>query len=61
MLYIYLLQQNQNDICDQKLRSIQEAMRSDKPYISKFKSICTYLPNMSVIAKSATPGDIQVT
>ena len=36
-------------------------MRSDGPAGSKFKRVCTDLPNLEVLPKSATPGDIQIT
>ena len=35
-------------------------MRSDDPYGSKLKRVCTDFPNLPVLVKSATPGDIQV-
>ena len=59
-LSIYLLQHNQNEICDQNLRSIQYAMSSDDPDGSKFKRVYADLPNLAVHTKSATHGDIQV-
>ena len=36
-------------------------MRSDKPSRSKFKRISTNLPNLAILTKRATPGDIQAT
>ena len=60
-LYVYLIQHNQNEVCDQNIRSVQEAMCFDKPDGSKFKHVCTYFPILAVLAKSAMPGDIQVT
>ena len=59
-LSIYILQQDQNDICDQNICSIQDAMRSDKPAGSKSKQVYTDLPNLEVLTNIATPGDIQV-
>ena len=35
-------------------------MRSDNSAGSKFNRVCTDFPNISVLPKSATPGDIQV-
>ena len=43
------------------LRSIQDAMRSDNPAGSKFKRVSTDFPNLAVLTKSATPGEIQAT
>ena len=59
-LCVYLIQHNQNKICDQNLRSIQDVMRSEETSGRKFKPVCTDFPNMTVLAKSATYGDIQV-
>ena len=36
-------------------------MRSDNPDESKFKRICTDFPNIAILTKSATPGELQVT
>ena len=60
-LSIYILQQDQNNIFEQNLRSIQDAIHLDEPSGSKLKWVCTELPNLAVLTKSATPGDTQVT
>ena len=57
-LSIYILQHDQNEISDQNICSIQDAMRSDKPAGSKFKQVCKDLPNLAVLTKSTTPGDV---
>ena len=36
-------------------------MRPDKPYSAKFKCVCTGFPNIALLAKSTTLGNIQVT
>ena len=59
-LCVYLIQHNQNKICDQNLRSIQDVMRSEETSGRKFKPVCTDFPNMVVLTKSATSGGIQV-
>ena len=33
----------------------------DKPSISKFKRVCAYLPNLALLTKIASPGEVQVT
>ena len=58
---MYLLQHYQENICDQNIRSIQEAMCSDEPSRSKFRRVYIGLPNLAVPTKSAMPGDMQVT
>ena len=60
-LSTYLLQHNQIEIYDQNFSSIQDTVRLDNPDGSKFKGVCTYFPNLAVLTKSKTPGDIQVT
>ena len=60
-LYIYNLQHDQHEICEQNMRSIQYIMHSEDPARSKFKRFCTEFPILAVLTKSATPGDIQVT
>ena len=58
-LSIYILQHKKREICEQNICLIQESMRSDRPSGSKFKRISTYFPNLSILTKSATHGDIQ--
>ena len=60
-LSIYILQHKQNKMREQNIRSIQEAMRSDKPYISKLKRVRTDFSNLAIITKIDTPGEIQAT
>ena len=36
-------------------------MRSDEPAVSKFKRLYTDFPNIALLTKSATPGEVQVT
>ena len=50
-----------NRICNRNLHSIQDMMRSDKPAGTKFKRVCASFPNLALVPKSATPGNIQVT
>ena len=35
-------------------------MRSDRPYGYKFKRVCVDFPNPAILAKSSTPGEVQV-
>ena len=61
VLSIYIIQHEQNKIFEQNIRSIQEAMRSEKPTGSKFKRVSTDFLNLVMLTKSATPGEIQAT
>ena len=60
-LSMFILHQCQNGVCNKNLRSIQELMRTSDPANKKFKYVCEDFPNFSILAESATPGDIQLT
>ena len=60
-LSVYTPQHKQNEICEQNLRSIQEAMSSDDPTGSKLKLVSTEFPIPEILTKSATPGEIPET
>ena len=36
-------------------------MRASKPAAEKYKRVCEDFPNLAILAKSATPGKIQLT
>ena len=36
-------------------------MRASKPAAKKYKRVCEYFPNIAILTKSATPGEIQLT
>ena len=52
---------NKTTFVKKTLCSIQDTMRSDNPAGSKFKRVSTDFPNLAVLTKSATPGEIQAT
>ena len=60
-LSLLLLKNDQNRVYETNLRLIQELMRSDEPSVAKFKLVYTDLPNLALLTKSATPGEVQVT
>ena len=60
-LSLFLLDHNQNGFCNSNLRLIQDLMRYNNPVSTKFKCVCTDFPNLALLTKSATTGDIQVT
>ena len=49
-----------NGIGNKNLRSIQDVMRASKPAMDKFKRFCKDCPNLAILTKSATPGEIQL-
>ena len=60
-LSLLLLKNDQNRVYETNLRLIQELMRSDEPSVAKFKLVYADLPNLALLTKSATPGEVQVT
>ena len=36
-------------------------MRTSEPTIEKYKKVCDYLPNLVILTKSTTPGEVQLT
>ena len=58
---IFLLDYDHNGICNSNIHPIQYMMLSDEPSGAKFKRVCADFPNIVLLTKSATPGNIQVT
>ena len=56
----FILHHYLNRFCDNNLCSIQYLVRTSEPAREKFKHVCEDFPNLSIIAKSATPGDVQL-
>ena len=40
---------------------MQEVIRVSKPATEKFKDICNDFPNLAILTKSSTPGEVQLT
>ena len=60
-LSIFIPHHHHNGICNNNLRSIQSIMRASKPAAEKYKTVCNDFPNLAILAKSATPGKVQLT
>ena len=58
---LLLLEHDQNGVCNRNIRLIKELIRLDDPAGSNFKGVSAYTPNLTLLTKSATPGEIQVT
>ena len=58
---VFLLHNHLNRLGNKNLRSIQDVMCASKPAAEKFKSVCEDFPNIAILTKSATPGNIQLT
>ena len=60
-LSAFLLNHPLNGLGNSNLRSVQEVIRASKPVTEKFMDICTDFPNLALLTKSSTPGEIQIT
>ena len=60
-LSVFLLHHHLNGLGNKNLRSIQDVMRASEPAAEKFKRVCEGFPNLAILTKSSTPGEIQST
>ena len=60
-LSVFILHYHQNGTCNKNLHSIQDIMRTSEPAFEKYKTFCENLPNLAILTKSATPGEVQLT
>ena len=60
-LSLFLLKHDQNGVFNRNLLSIQDLMRSDESAGTKFKRVCTDSLHLTLLTKTATPGEMQVT
>ena len=57
---MFIFHHHQNRICNNNLRSNQEIMRTSEPALKKYKKVCKDFPNLSILTKTATPGEVQL-
>ena len=60
-LSVFILHHHLNGSGNKNIRLIKEVMRASEPATDKFKKICEAFPNLAIITKSSTPGEIQLT
>ena len=60
-LSTFILHHDLNRLCDNNIHSIQDLMRTSNRVREKFKCVFKDFPNMAILTKSPTPGDIQLT
>ena len=60
-LFVFLLHHHINGLRNKNLRSIQDVMHASDPAAEKFKRVCKDFPNLAILTKSSTPGDIHLT
>ena len=59
-LSVFLLHHHLNGLGKKNLHSIQYVMRASEPAVEKFKRVCEDFPNLAILTKSSTPGEIQL-
>ena len=60
-LSAFLLHHPLNGLGNANLHSVQEAMRASDPGTEKYKNVCEDFPNLGILTKSSTPGEVQLT
>ena len=60
-LSVFLLNHHLNGLGSKNLCLIQDVMRASDPAADKFKRVCEDFPNLAILTKSSTPGNIQLT
>ena len=56
----FLLYHLLNGLGNANLRSMQEAMRASEPATEKYKNVCEEFPNLGILTKISTPGEVQL-
>ena len=59
-LSMFLLHHHLKRLRNKKLRSIQDVMPASEPAAEKYKRVCKDFPNLDILTKIATPGEIQL-
>ena len=60
-LSVFVLHHNLNRLGNKNLCSIQKIMRASKPAAKKYKKSCKDFPNLTILTKITTPGEVQLT
>ena len=58
---MFILHNHLNRLGNKNLCSIQDVMCASDPAAEQYKRICEDFPNIAILTKSATPGEIQLT
>ena len=59
-LSMFILRHHLNGLGKKNLRSIQDVIRTSKPVAEKYTRVWEDFPNIAILTKSATPGEIQL-
>ena len=60
-LSVFVLHHIQNGICNKNILLVQDIMCVSKPASKKYKKVCNDFPNLVILTKSATTGEVQLT
>ena len=60
-LSVFLLHHHLNRLGNKNLRLFQEVMHASDPAADKLKKFCEDFPNLAILTKISTPGEIQLT
>ena len=60
-LSVFILRDHFNGLGNRNLCLIQDVMRANDPAVEIYKRVCEDLPNLLILTKSATTGEIQLT
>ena len=60
-LSTFIIHHDLNGLFNKNLRLIQDLMRTSEPAGEKFKYVCGNFPNLAILTKRATLGDVQLT
>ena len=60
-LSVFILHHHQNGLFNKNLCSIQDIMRASEPANEEYKKVCGDFPNVAILTKSDTPGEVQLT
>ena len=60
-LSVFLLHHPLDRLGNENLCPVQEVMRASEPAADKYKNLCEDFPNLGILTKSSTPGEIQLT
>ena len=60
-LSVFILHHHLNILRNEDIRSVQEVMRASEQATDKFKNICEDFPNLVILTKISTLGEVRLT
>ena len=60
-LSVFILHHHLNRLENKNFCLIHYVMRASEPAAKKYKRVCKDFPNLAILTKSATPGEVQLT